>query len=213
MNLSIQFFRDKKYLLNFLVLFLISCNINKTHHIIIDNPKSEDLKVKVNQKEYEIPAFGTIEINLKSGEYKVEAIINDSCFFSERINVNTSGLLNIFKETYVLWTDLYKINQKANTKKLKQKDFYINEKLYENVDFIIYDDSIFISKVWDFNINEAWEESLNYYFLNSELKSKIYRINDLEKEFGYGPLPDFTEYTIQELKNRVKTLESKKIYE
>ena len=113
----------------------------------------------------------------------------------------------------MLWTDLYKINQKANTKKLKQKDFYINEKLYENVDFIIYDDSIFISKVWDFNINEPWEESLNYYFLNSELKSKIYRINDLEKEFGYGPLPDFTEYTIQELKNRVNTLESKKIYE
>ena len=45
------------------------------------------------------------------------------------------------------------------------------------------------------------------------LNQKIYRINDLEKEFGYGPLPDFTEYTIQELKNRVNTLESKKIYE
>ena len=213
MNLSILLISKKTYLFRLLfLLFCFSCNIDSPHYIFVDNPWEEDMKVKINETEHDIPAFGSLEVNLKSGTYQVVATINDSCFFNESITINTSGLLNVHKENYVLWSDLY-ATANQNSNQISKSDFKINGNLYKNVDFIIYPELNFIPKKWDLNLNETWEENLNYYFLDTKIRSKIYRISDLEKEFGFGPPADFTEYKIEELTDMLNELESNKRYD
>ena len=46
-------------------------------------------------------------------------------------------------------------------------------KIYTNVDFIIYQNLNFIPKAWNFSVNESWAENLNYYFLDSQVKSQF----------------------------------------
>tara|TARA_B100002052_G_scaffold43020_1_gene35632 strand:- start:255599 stop:256246 length:648 start_codon:yes stop_codon:yes gene_type:complete len=207
--------KKTKYIFSFLILiFFLSCNIDNNHDIFVDNPKEEDIKLKIDGNEYDIPAFGFLELNIKSGTYKISATIDDSCFFKENIIISKSGLLNIHKETYVLWSDLYTTtNLKPKQNQLQLRNIKINKNLYKNVDFIIYQNLNFIPKAWHFSVNESWEENLNYYFLDSQVKSKIYRLVDLEKEFGFGPPPDLTGYTIDELRYKLNELETHGSYD
>lgn len=193
----------------FAVFFIFSCNTVNENSIIIDNPSGQDIIVMIQKKKYEIPAFGSERITIKRGTYNIVAYMNDSSFFHENIHINRDGILNPHKETYVLWTDVYvSKNKNYNRNKLNIKNLEINGNTYNNVDFTVYKNKKFIPKKWDFNWDEPWDDKLNFYFHDSQKRSKIYRLNDLEEIFGYGKTPDFTKYKIEELKKILNQIQS-----
>ena len=193
----------------FALILIFSCNPIQEYSVIIDNPRNQDIVVIIQKKKYEVPGFGSQKISIKAGKYNILAYINDSCFFSDNIQINTDGILNTHQETYILWSDLYVSKQKYyNKNELDIKNVEINGEKYNNVDFTIYKNKNFISKKWDFGWDEPWDNKLNFYFFNSQKRSKIYRLTDLEEVFGYGETPDFTENTIEDLREKLDQLQA-----
>jgi len=200
--------RNRRIFKLFALALIFSCNPIQEYSVIIDNPRDQDIVVIIQEKEYEVPGFGSQTIILKDGKYNILASINDSCFFSDNIQINSDGILNTHQETYVLWTDLYVSKQKYyNKNELDIKNVEINGKKYNNVDFTIYKNKNFISKKWDFGWDEPWGNELKFYFFNSQKRSKIYRLTDLEEVFGYGETPDFIGYTIEDLRKKLDQLQ------
>jgi len=191
----------------FALILIFSCNPIQEYSVIIDNPMNHDIVVIIKKKKYEVSGFGSQTISLKAGNYNVLAYINDSCFFSDNIQINTDGILNTHKETYILWTDLYVSKQKYyNKNELDIKNVEINGEKYNNVDFTIYKNKNFISKKWDFGWDEPWDNKLNFYFFNSQKRSKIYRLTDLQEVFGYGKA-NFTVKKTEDLNKKLDQIQ------
>ena len=85
--------------------------------------------------------------------------------------------------TYIKWTDIYTSSKSVN--KGVKKEIIINKRCYNNVNFEVYKNTAFIRKSWNYSLFEPWEESFEFYTKEEIIRSKIYRLVDIEKKWGY----------------------------
>lgn len=179
----------------FIAVFILLLSACKSK-ILLDNPTDSNIVVSLDGTTYELLAFEQKELELKKSSVLVVAkdadgneILNESVF------VTGDGIINPTRTTYVIWKDLYCLPEDYDTYKDNlnlQKMVTVNDKEYEMVDFTLVED-LFISKNWDFNLNENFPDSVD---LKNKYKvqSKIYRVDDLETEFGYFGDIDFSDF-------------------
>jgi hypothetical protein len=195
-----------------LLVLLVSCSWFKKYDVLIDNPTSFRIFVEIGDETYEIEAYSFEEIKLKSGEHKVVAWSDETeVFFDNVVKIDGDGILNPTLTTYVLWKDLY-VNDMADYEKyaaevLKIRDqVTIADKTYNDVDFTVYEKWPFIKALWNFGLFEPWTDELDIHSGNYQLKSKIYRVEDLEEEWGYWGEFDMADYTEQDFKNLIDSI-------
>ena len=170
-------------LLSFLIVFIVCCEESK-HQIIVDNPTDFDVELLVNDERYTLYGLETIELNLINANHSFKVINkNDSLLFFKNIRINSDGIVNPFLATYIKWTDIYTSNKSVN--KGVKKEIIINKRCYNNVNFEVYKNTAFIRKSWNYSLFEPWEESFEFYTKEEIIRSKIYRLVDIEKKWGY----------------------------
>ncbi len=161
------------------------CCVEQQYQIIVDNPTDFDVELFVNDKRHMLYGLETIELSLTNANYRFKVINkNDSLLFFKNIRINSDGIVNPFLATYIKWTDIY-TSKKSLNKGIK-KEVIVNKRLYENVNFEVYKNTAFIRKNWNYDLFEPWEASLEFYTKEEIIKSKIYRLVDIEKKWGYS---------------------------
>lgn len=178
-------------------LFLFSCDSFIKKNILIDNPSAEELKVVIDGKDYTITPYTSTKIEIAKGEYQIKATQNEEEIFNEKVNIVDNGVLNTTKSTYVIWSDLYlldidKYSELAATE-LNNVDTEVNGNHYESVTFEVYENDVFITENWDYGLEEFWPEEVDLTGIGFIKKSKIYRLEDLESEWGFYGDYDFSD--------------------
>lgn len=161
---------------------LLACSTN-TNTISLDNPSLNDINIKINDSIYFVYALESKKIELKTGDYTFKVYdAMDSLICDKKIFIVTDGLLNLFKTTYVKYTDAYITGNTAQ--KVESQSIELNGHIYTDVNFDVYTD-FFIPKTWDYDVFEPWKKSIPLYFRKRTLKSKIYRLDNLEEDMGF----------------------------
>lgn len=191
-------------------LFLLSaCTSFFNNEIIIDNDDFSTMHLTVDGKTQELAGYTTLTLKLPKGEHEFTAVIEGEAIFDSTITIKENGLVNLMKNTYVVWHDLYLKNpdeyEKYATEALKNEDVKIANKLYEDVQFEVYEGDVFIPKNWDFGLDEEWPEEVDF---SGEyaVKGKIYRLIDLEESWGFYQDFDFSDKTDEELNQFLDSL-------
>jgi hypothetical protein len=195
-----------------IVILLSSCNWLNKYEVIIDNPTLDFFTLEIDEKTYNLDAFSHVLVDLKPGDYL--AVARDEqgeVFFEQTISVNASGILNPTLSIYVLWRDLYldnpeKFHEFAEKELNIRSEVTIGNKKYNDVDFIVYENQAFIAKAWDYGLFEQWSDEVDVYSQKVLVKSKVYRLDDLEEEWGYWGEFDMTDYTDEDFKNLLDSL-------
>lgn len=203
-----------KFLFSLLIIsiLLFGCETEKNVEIVVDNPSELDFSFSLKEEAYTVSALSKTTLKLKEGVYFLwiqneigDTLLNDSIY------IFSNGLLNPTKSTYVVWNDLYLENfdeyeQIARSALNIQDSIFINDKEYNDVDFDVYENQVFIEKTWDFGVFEDWPEEIDLYSKSTVKKSKIYRLADLEEEWGYWGTFDFNDYTEEEFQQLLDSL-------
>ncbi|MEX0596760.1 MAG: hypothetical protein WD512_09680, partial [Candidatus Paceibacterota bacterium] len=159
---------------------------------------------------FEILSYSSIELDLVKGEHLFIAQIDGEEVFNETISITSEGLLNLTKSTYVVHKELYLLDQEKYNefaeKALNRKDHQIAGKTYQDADFKVYEGETFIPKIWEFGANEELPKEIKTSTEAYEVISKLYRLNDLEKLWGFYGNFDFTETGDKELKQFLDSL-------
>lgn len=222
----------------FLSVVLSSCNFFKTHEIFIDNPTEYELTIDINNKTHVIEPYGNKTVKLKAKSYEVVATIQNQeillhdhlddehdhdheheeaqnfIIYEGTLSVSQSGIFNPTLYTYVVWKDLYledmnKYNDYASSQLNLKPQLTINDKNYNDVDFTIFKEQLFIPKTWDYGLAEPWSDNVDVFSKSFVVKSKIYRLDALEEEWGYWGEFDMSDYTDEDFKNLIDSLEAK----
>ncbi len=197
------------FLLTNLVL-LSACNSIFKIKIIVDNPSNDVLILNVDEKEHEIASNSFIKLDLVKGEHLFKASIKGEELFNETLSITSEGLLNPTKAVYVVHKELYLLNQDEYetfaAQALDRQDHLIADKTYEDVDFLVYDAQTFIPKNWDFGVDQELPEEIKTSVGEHKVISKIYRISNLEKTWGFFGDFDFTKTSDKELKQFLDSL-------
>ncbi|MCB0510841.1 MAG: hypothetical protein KDC82_08755 [Bacteroidetes bacterium] len=187
----------------FALAILSSCSSLFTKKVSIDNPSDLDLTVVVDGTEYLIPAYSSELVELPKGEHAVVASSDGQEIFNETVSVTDNGILNVTLATYVVWKDLYleDLDDYASyaASALDNKDHEVNNNVYEEVDFVVFENMSFIGEDWDYGIDEEWPMEVDISSGNYVVKSKVYRLEDIEAEWGFYGDFDFSEYSDEEL--------------
>ena len=188
-------------------MLMLSCG-NDINSIVIDNPKEDDIKVKINDSVYKLYGYASKSIKLKTDTYYIRTLsASDSLLLEDQISITSDGILNPHLMTYVKWSDNYTSNISSSS--LNKMDITINNNPYFDVSFEVYENQLFIPKTWDFNLFQQWESSVRYYFKKDVVMSKIYRLGDLEKEWGYTFDGDIESLNKKQLDSMVNSLNLK----
>ena len=190
-----------------IILLLASGCSSNSYNLTIDNPGDKDIKVHVNNTSYLVYAFGIKQVKLSPGNYVINTFLpNDSLLSSEQIIVNSDAMINPIHSTYVIFLDEFLSESGVST--LKRQNHEINGDLYQNVNFETRDD-FFIPKTWDYNVLEPWGSVQYYYFKKNINHSKIYRLQDLKKEFGFEMPDEFKSLNVAALDTLIGQTELK----
>lgn len=218
-----------------LFLFILnSCNFFNTYEIVIDNPTQDELLVEIGKDSHIIQPYGFKTLKIKAGDYEVKVLLNDNhdhfhdeeegeeahnhesefVIFEGKLTVNSDGIFNPALYTYVIWKDLYVEHPEdfakyAETELNIKPQITINDKKYNDVDFEIINNQSFIAKKWDYGLFELWSDNVDVYSKIFEIKSKIYRLEDLEEEWGYWGEFDMSDYSAEDFQSLIDSLEAK----
>lgn len=192
------------------ILFLPACSSFFKLEIIVDNPSKDLLVLNFDGESYEIPSLSSITLHLVKGEHKISATVDGEEIYNETLSITNEGLLNPTKSIYVLHKELYLMDQTKYDgyaeKALNRKDHQVANKTYQDVDFEVFEEQSFIPKNWDFGMNEDLPEEIKTSNEKFEVISKLYRISDLEKTWGFYGDFDFTQTSDIELKHFLDSL-------
>ncbi|MGB2128215.1 MAG: hypothetical protein ACPHXR_01940 [Flavicella sp.] len=184
-----------------LILITVGCS-EETYELWIDNPSTQDLNISVNDSNYVIFGFDMLVLELKEGNYLFRGNNeNNSLNFSQVQTINSDGILNPTLQTYVLWTDVYGTTEL----KLRARTDTINGHKYKHLKLERLD-GFFIPKKWDYSLFEDWKKQLNYHSISYIEKSKIYRLKDFEKTWGFQNETDDASLTLQKINNKLQQL-------
>lgn len=189
------------YSILLLILITVGCS-EETYELWIDNPSTQDLNISVNDSNYVIFGFDMLVLELKEGNYLFRGNNeNNSLNFSQVQTINSDGILNPTLQTYVLWTDVYGTTEL----KLRARTDTINGHKYKHLKLERLD-GFFIPKKWDYSLFEDWKKQLNYHSISYIEKSKIYRLKDFEKTWGFQNETDDASLTLQKINNKLQQL-------
>lgn len=191
-------------------LFIYSCSSVLQKNILIDNPSNQDLIVTIDGETYEISPYTSKEIEIAKGEYLVIAKQDGEEVFNQKINITDNGVINTTKSTYVVWTDLYlsDIDNYAEIAKaeLNNVDTEIEGNHYESVTFQVFKGDPFIAENWDFGLQQFWPQEVDLTSTTFAKKSKIYRLEDLESEWGFYGDYDFSDLSDEDFEQFMDSL-------
>jgi hypothetical protein len=140
----------------------------------------------------------------------IVAEVNNEEIFNETISITSEGLLNPTKAFYVVHKELYLIDQSKYedhaVNALQRQDHEIAGKTYQDVDFTMFEDQAFIPKAWDFGIDEELPEEIKTTSGDFQVISKLYRVADLEKTWGFFGDYDFSQISDAELQQFLDSL-------
>ncbi len=191
----------------FIAVFILLISACKSK-VILDNPTDSDIVVSLDGTNYELLAYDQKVLELKKSTMLLIAKdVEGNEILNESINITGDGVMNPTRTMYVIWKDMYCLPEDYDTYKGNldlKKMVTVNDKEYEMVDFTLVED-LFIAKNWDFDLNESFADSvdLKNKFL---VKSKIYRVEDLETEFGYFGDIDFSDFDETEVQSFMDSL-------
>ena len=191
-------------------LFLFSCDSFLKKNILIDNPSAEELTVVIDGKDYTITPFTSTKLEIAKGEYQIKATQNEEEIFNEKVNITDNGVLNTTKATYVIWTDLYLLDLDEYSlyaaQELNNVDTEVNGNHYEAVTFEVFEATPFINEHWDIGLEEFWPEDVDITSGDFAKKSKIYRLEDLESEWGFYGDYDFSDLSDEDFEQFMDSL-------
>lgn len=207
-----------------LFIFLSSCKSFFKVEIKIDNPTAYDLMVDFDNQTFVILPYESKDLSIIKGEHIFKASNNDVVVFDDVLNITSESLVNFTKSTYVIHKEIYvnehesenadKYNEYAN-EALELSNVTIGNKTYKNVDFKVFEGDLLIEKDWDYGAIDNLPESISTNDNNYAVVSKLYRIADLEKAWGFYGEFDFTdkmdkelEYFIDSLQNSIKSIDT-----
>jgi hypothetical protein len=204
--------KNKLVILFVPLLLFISCKFDKNYEVSIDNPSEIDFSFSLNEEKYSVNALGETTLSLKEGKHYF-LILNalGDTLLNDTIKVFNDGLLNPTQSTYVVWSDLYledfeEYETYAQEVLNIQDSILIDYKEYNDIDFNVFENQIFIPKDWDFGVFEEWPKEIDLYSERVIKKSKIYRLADLEEEWGYWGTFDFNDYGEEEFQQLIDSL-------
>lgn len=196
----------KKFLsLAFLSLVILSgCSSFFKVQVFIDNPSEKEMIVNFDNKTYTILPEEYLKLRLVKGEHYIEARQNDELIYEGTVSITQSGLVNLTQANYVVHKELYLKDQERYSEfaeeELDLRDVEVGDKTYQHVDFIVFEEEIFIPNNWDYNFNESLPAEIKTGSGDFAIVSKLYRQKDLEKAWGFNGDFDFSENTDVDLK-------------
>ncbi len=156
-------------------------------NIDLDNAGAEPLRVQIDGMTYTMPAGSYQRLELAQGPHTI--VVSDltgKSLDEESFQVIAGGLLNVAKEEYFVWTDLYGDPALRDTK-LQEIDLEIGDAILHGDFKSIPQDQIYVEQVWDLNLSESfpkelvgWEQSKDKYLV----KSKVFRRAQLLEAFN-----------------------------
>lgn len=171
-----------------------------TTEVVLDNPTGQTFLVNIDEQAYTLSPLKSQKVTLK--EKSVQIIVKDTAeneIVNEAVQISGEGIINPTLSLYVIQKDVYcslKDYEKYKEKLNLKESVLVNEKEYENVDFTL-ENRLFISKNWDYGLSEAFPKDI--VVSDFQLVSKIFRIDALEKSFGFMGELDFSNYTQEEM--------------
>lgn len=192
------------------LLLFSACKSFFKVEIIVDNPNKTPITLIFDGEEHEIPGQSNISLNIVKGEHQIAAAQEGEEIFNETISITGPGVLNPTKSTYVVHKELYLLDQSKYDEyaasALKRQDHQIANKTYEDVDFEVFEGQAFLGKNWDFGVEKELPEEIKTSAGEYEVISKLYRLADLEKAWGFYGDFDFTQTSDTELKQFLDSL-------
>jgi hypothetical protein len=168
-----------------IILAFCSCHTLSPSHVCIDNPSNYALTILIDSASYKIEGKGSVEILLSKGNYKIK-ILNDSAeqqpIITETISVQEDGILNVCKVDYILMQQVYAKLPLATQVEKQHQEVALDNYTYNGPIKKMGKGLLFIPKIWDKGLNEAFNTSEN---IQSKQKviSKIFRCNEFETDF------------------------------
>lgn len=160
--------------------------------------------VNFDNKTYTILPEEYLKLRLVKGEHYIEARQNDELIYEGTVSITQSGLVNLTQANYVVHKELYLKDQERYSEfaeeELDLRDVEVGDKTYQHVDFIVFEEEIFIPNNWDYNFNESLPAEIKTGSGDFAIVSKLYRQKDLEKAWGFNGDFDFSENTDVDLK-------------
>jgi len=112
------------------------------------------------------------------------------------VSITSNGVLNLCEAIYVVHKEIYLADQDKYAdyaeSALDLKDVAVNDKTYQNVDFEVYEETVFVPQNWDYGAREKLPEEINASEGEYAVVSKLYRVDSLEKDWGFYGDFDFT---------------------
>ena len=177
------------------VLFFASCSSFFKVEVVIDNPSNELLSFYLDDSNYELAGKNHRYIRLVKGEHYLKAEQEGKVIYEGTLSITKPGIINLTQAKYVLHRELYLTEQEKYQElareELNLKDVDIENKMYQNVDFEIFEETIFIPKQWDYDFLEPLPLEIKSGG-DFKIVSKLYRQEDLEKAWGFNGNFDFT---------------------
>ncbi|MCD8528891.1 MAG: hypothetical protein LRY27_02740 [Chitinophagales bacterium] len=193
------------------LLGLASCNSFFKVKVYIDNPANKVFTVYIDGNKHEIENLGGLDIKLAKGEHQFVGAFNADTVFNAVVSTTEAGMLNLQNQLYVINKELYLEDESAfdilSSKLLTLDDYEINGYTYQNADFEIFENDTFIVKQWDYGVNQNYPDEFKANADNYAIVSKIFRIGDLEKYWGFFGNFDFSGQKKQNVEKFIDSLE------
>lgn len=178
------------------VLFLSSCSSFFKVEVVVDNPSEQALTFTLDEKSYEIAGKDFQSVKIVKGEHYLMAEQDGKIIFDGTVSITQKGIINLTQSKYILHQELY-LKDQANyvtyaEEELNLKDIEIDNKMYQNVDFVVFEDEVFVPMQWDYSFNEDLPAEITTSNGDFEIVSKLYRQEDLEKAWGFNGDFDFS---------------------
>jgi len=178
------------------VLFFASCSSLFKVEVLIDNPSNMLLSFYLDDSNYELAGKSYESFRLVKGEHYFKAEQGGEVIYDGTLSITQSGIVNLVQTKYILHQELYLKEQEKYQEfagqELNLKDVSIEDKMYQNVDFEIFEDEVFIPKQWDYSFYESLPSEIKTGSGDFKIVSKLYRQDDLEKAWGFNGNFDFT---------------------
>ena len=179
-NLRIMKNAAKLYPILFLILgiFASGCDYFSQGNVDLDNAGEETLIVTINELSYKMNPGGYILIDLNPGYHTlVVKDENGKELEQETFEVVNGGLINLAKEEYYIWSDLYG-DQSLKEAKLKQEWVEIEEQTFYGEITKLEGEGIYQEGEWDYGLSEDFPARLWGWVITDEkyeIKKKLFR--------------------------------------
>ncbi|QQV04331.1 MULTISPECIES: hypothetical protein [Chryseobacterium] len=164
------------------ILLLTFYFISKSHEndIIIYNPYSTEMVVKIDDEEYIIKPKEEFNVSLELGKHKVysycdKVLVNAEIDIDNNI-VKNGGFLNLSNQPVYLWTSIYKnLTDQEIAKEVLHNDTIEIESPYKDLqlDTIIVDSYKIVGPIKEFSAKELLIEKQWYYSISKPFQDEI----------------------------------------